>query len=396
MIPKAQLLALSKHHRLLPTTVQKDYVIGWLLRAISTQPFLSQWVFKGGTCLKKCYFETYRFSEDLDFTIPSDKLISFDLIKKHLNETVEWIEYRTGLSFPRQDWKIEDYINPRGKTSFQVKIPFSGPLGIPNKLLQRVKLDITQDELIVDTPQLKSIYHDYTDRTSPLPQILCYSINEILAEKTRALFERKGRARDVYDIVNISRNFRNKIDPNQTKDIAIKKFHFKGLESPTVERIMDSIDKEVLKSNWEHQLAHQINILPSVDSFIDDLGDALAWWLEPEIAKPSLKTDPKALGKIVPRNLFPKTNWQTGPSPIDLIRYAARNKLCVLISYKGSTRLVEPYAMRYTSTGNEILYVWEVEKDRMLSNMHKAFKTHEIDSAGISDRVFVPKWEIEL
>lgn len=26
------------------------------------------WVFKGGTCLKKCYFETYRFSEDLDFT----------------------------------------------------------------------------------------------------------------------------------------------------------------------------------------------------------------------------------------------------------------------------------------------------------------------------------------
>lgn len=27
------------------------------------------WVFKGGTCLKKCYFETYRFSEDLNFTV---------------------------------------------------------------------------------------------------------------------------------------------------------------------------------------------------------------------------------------------------------------------------------------------------------------------------------------
>ena len=26
-------------------------------------------VFKGGTCIKKCYFETYRFSEDLDFTL---------------------------------------------------------------------------------------------------------------------------------------------------------------------------------------------------------------------------------------------------------------------------------------------------------------------------------------
>jgi predicted nucleotidyltransferase component of viral defense system len=26
-------------------------------------------VFKGGTCLRKCYYETFRFSEDLDFTI---------------------------------------------------------------------------------------------------------------------------------------------------------------------------------------------------------------------------------------------------------------------------------------------------------------------------------------
>ncbi len=32
-------------------------------------PSRRPWVFKGGTCLKKCYIETYRFSEDLDFTV---------------------------------------------------------------------------------------------------------------------------------------------------------------------------------------------------------------------------------------------------------------------------------------------------------------------------------------
>ena len=32
-------------------------------------PLSKSWVFKGGTCLKKCYIETYRFSEDLDFTV---------------------------------------------------------------------------------------------------------------------------------------------------------------------------------------------------------------------------------------------------------------------------------------------------------------------------------------
>ena len=68
MIPKADILALAKEDRLQNTTVQKDYVLGWLLYGIAQHPLLSRWVFEGGTYLKKCFFETYRFSEDLDFT----------------------------------------------------------------------------------------------------------------------------------------------------------------------------------------------------------------------------------------------------------------------------------------------------------------------------------------
>jgi predicted nucleotidyltransferase component of viral defense system len=50
--------------------VEKDYVLGWLLAGIGEHPATRDtWVFKGGTCLKKCFFETYRFSEDLDFTL---------------------------------------------------------------------------------------------------------------------------------------------------------------------------------------------------------------------------------------------------------------------------------------------------------------------------------------
>ena len=41
--------------------VEKDYVLGWLLWGIGSDPDLSeQWAFKGGTCLKKCYFDTYQ------------------------------------------------------------------------------------------------------------------------------------------------------------------------------------------------------------------------------------------------------------------------------------------------------------------------------------------------
>ena len=67
MIPQAEVLALRAEWGLRDDVIEKDYVLGWLLAAIASEPRLADsWVFKGGTCLRKCYYETYRFSEDLD------------------------------------------------------------------------------------------------------------------------------------------------------------------------------------------------------------------------------------------------------------------------------------------------------------------------------------------
>jgi predicted nucleotidyltransferase component of viral defense system len=72
VIPKHQILERAKEWNLRAEIVEKDYVLGWLLAAIGAHPELGRmWIFKGGTCLKKCYFETYRFSEDLGFLAPS-------------------------------------------------------------------------------------------------------------------------------------------------------------------------------------------------------------------------------------------------------------------------------------------------------------------------------------
>ena len=70
MIDVAEIQAIATDLALSPEVVEKDYVLGWLLAGIAAHPAMAtSWVFKGGTCLKKCYFETYRFSEDLDFTL---------------------------------------------------------------------------------------------------------------------------------------------------------------------------------------------------------------------------------------------------------------------------------------------------------------------------------------
>lgn len=43
--------------------IEKDYMLSWILKGISQHKELSEFlVFKGGTVLKKFYFEDYRFS----------------------------------------------------------------------------------------------------------------------------------------------------------------------------------------------------------------------------------------------------------------------------------------------------------------------------------------------
>ena len=70
MITRVDIVERANAWGLSEGVVEKDYVIGWLLWGIGVHPLLSRyWAFKGGTCLKKCYFETYRFSEDLDFSV---------------------------------------------------------------------------------------------------------------------------------------------------------------------------------------------------------------------------------------------------------------------------------------------------------------------------------------
>ena len=69
MITDAEIRRLARSERVEPRIVELDYALGWALRGIANHGRLARHlVFKGGTCLRKCYFAAYRFSEDLDFT----------------------------------------------------------------------------------------------------------------------------------------------------------------------------------------------------------------------------------------------------------------------------------------------------------------------------------------
>ena len=76
MILKREIEQYAEANGVAKSTIDKDWVLGHLIDAIfSTPECREHLVFKGGTCLRKCYFPDYRFSEDLDFTSTNQNFV---------------------------------------------------------------------------------------------------------------------------------------------------------------------------------------------------------------------------------------------------------------------------------------------------------------------------------
>jgi predicted nucleotidyltransferase component of viral defense system len=184
--------------------IEKDYVLGWIMAAIAMNTELSQtWIFKGGTCLRKCYYETYRFSEDLDFTIVAGGSDRPDELIGIFGAIGEWLQEESGIELVIDRTSFRRRQNRRGNPTTEGRIAYRGP-SQPHQL-PKVKLDLTSDELLVRPPALRPIGHQYTDAPLPAPGIRCYSLVELFAEKLRALSER-CRPRDLYDVVHMHRH----------------------------------------------------------------------------------------------------------------------------------------------------------------------------------------------
>jgi hypothetical protein len=153
----------AREFGLRPNIIEKDYALGWLLAGISNHQSLgSDWVFKGGTCLKKCYFETYRFSEDLDFTLSNKDHLDIEFLRATFTEISEWIYDQSGIEIPLDRLRFEVFKNNRGGLSAEGRVSYRGPMK-PGSDPPRIKLDLTVDEILVLDPVEREIHHPYSD-----------------------------------------------------------------------------------------------------------------------------------------------------------------------------------------------------------------------------------------
>ena len=379
----------SREFGLAAQVIEKDYVLGWLLAGISQHAVLgSEWVFKGGTCLKKCYFETYRFSEDLDFTIKSLDHLNEAFLKTALQEIAGWVYDTTGIQIPPETVRFEVYTNPRGKTSVQGRIGYRGPM-MKGGDLPRIKLDLTSDEVLVLDSVSREVHHPYSDAPEDGIHVQSYAFEEVFAEKVRALAERE-RPRDLYDVVHLYRHKDMRPDRAVVLSTLEKKCAFKGIAVPTMISLEHEPARAELETEWENMLAHQLPALPPFNQFWEELPAVLAWLhgAEEEIAPRAM---PIAAGEDSAwRPPVMAQAWHAG-IPLEVIRFAAANRLCVDLRYQGSNRIIEPYSLRRTQDGHFLLHAV-----KNATGEARSYRVDRIQGATVTKLAFVPRYVIEL
>ena len=149
MIDRREIIERAGELSLRPEVVEKDYDLGWVLAGIARNSEIGgAWAFKGGTCLKKVHFETYRFSEDLDFTLADPQQVDEPFLRRVFGEIAAWIYEQTGIEIPASQLRFDVYANNRGNPSAEGRLYYRGPL-TPRGSLPAIRLDLTADEQIV-------------------------------------------------------------------------------------------------------------------------------------------------------------------------------------------------------------------------------------------------------
>jgi predicted nucleotidyltransferase component of viral defense system len=232
--------------------IEKDYILSWILYGISKHEQLSKTiVFKGGTVLKKVYFEDYRFSEDLDFTLLNAE-ISNEQIFAWFNEVFEFIKDEANIPLNI----IDNNEHEDGGINFYIS--YIGPLGGQGNN-KRVKVDISRSEKLVFKPVMNVVFIGHSDLEEH--QLLCYPLEEVLVEKMRSVMQRM-QVRDFYDIWYLLEE--HEMDANFYLTEFEAKCKSKDLLHTDFPKILDERLPQY-KGRWKSSMSEQIKDLPAFD-----------------------------------------------------------------------------------------------------------------------------------
>lgn len=256
MIVPAEIQRTSAALGVSPDVVEHDYALGCFLHFLGeAEDIKRSWVFKGGTCLAKCHFSHYRFSEDLDFTLlesilPKDLGILLDRVKATT-------QAESGIRMDVRGTTVEVIEDDYGRESFEAKVYYEGiwrSRGSP----RAIRVHVNRDETLLFPVQMHGIHHSYSDAGElPKATIQTYALEEVVSEKLRSLSgQRKyAVARDLFDLRHLSGE---NVRIGQALGAFRKKCIAKGLHptSADLKRLLS--EREEYQANWKNNLEYLV------------------------------------------------------------------------------------------------------------------------------------------
>lgn len=261
MILQKEIATIAEQTGVAKTVIDKDWVLGHFVAAIFSIPEIKEnLTFKGGTCLRKCWFPDYRFSEDLDFTSMS---ANFEFTEHHLKQICDMVSGHTDIK--THVVSLKPIIFKDRKVGHEAIVKYWGAdhskneaPPAPVRWLTKIKIEIIHYEQMIFESVDKKIFHPYSDKLLPVSSIPCYRIEEVLSEKIRALIQRSYTApRDYYDIWYLSTHIAD-LNWDEIKNAFHKKMRFKELEFTGIDQLINPKSERSVKSAWVNSLGHQI------------------------------------------------------------------------------------------------------------------------------------------
>ncbi len=263
--------------------LERDYLLSWVLAGISQVPVLKDTLLlKGGTALRKCYFGDYRFSEDLDFSgldgVPTGGQMQRSVMEA-CESAVRLLDEYAPVQIACERY-LEREPHPGGQEAFRIRarFPWQG------RLQTSIMIEITVDETVLWPPGRRRIVHEYGEPLGAELQV--YSLEEIVAEKLRALLqqaemlERRGwsrsRARDYYDLWRVLSEYGGRMNLEGFDSLLREKCSARAVSFAGPDDFFHDAMLAYIEETWEQWLGPLVPGLPSFDTVIGELRPQVA------------------------------------------------------------------------------------------------------------------------
>ena len=175
--------------------------------------------------------------------------------------------------------------HPGGQDAFVVRFRFPWH----RDALCPIKVEVTHDEPVLLPPASRPILPG--SGLSPVGSLLAYPLDEMVAEKLRALLQTdarlaargwsRPRARDYFDLWKILTTFAADVDPSTVRRIlpakcALREVSYTGTASFFTDRLLHEARK-----HWVEALADLVPDLPPVEEVLAELPPLIKLLLEP-------------------------------------------------------------------------------------------------------------------